>query len=126
MRIFQRDEELLDRPEGIAVFKPVSTSKDIDSVVAASAVAPVLLFLHDPYCPISSHAYEQVERLDATAHTIDVDAHSALGREVATRTGIRHQSPQAIVFVDGQPAWHASHGGITVAALENALAAAAD
>ena len=102
--------------------EPVTSSRELDAVVEASAAAPVLLFLHDPYCPISGRAYEQVERIEATVHMIDVDAHSALGREVASRTGIRHQSPQAIVFINGRAAWHASHGGITAVALEAVFA----
>jgi bacillithiol system protein YtxJ len=54
-------------------------------------------------------------------HIIDVASHSALGRVVQSRTGIRHESPQAIVLRDGQPTWHASHGRIRLASLQEAL-----
>jgi bacillithiol system protein YtxJ len=41
---------------------------------------------------------------------------------VAVTTGVRHQSPQAILLRDGRAVWNGSHGGITAEALERALA----
>ncbi len=54
---------------------------------------------------------------------VDVRRHHALGQAVARRTGVRHESPQILVLVDGQVAWHASHGRITAVAVAEALAA---
>ena len=52
---------------------------------------------------------------------IDVQRFPRLGREVATRTGVRHESPQVIVLRDGVAVWAADHRDITVAKLEEAL-----
>ena len=44
-----------------------------------------------------------------------------LARAVAERCGIAHESPQAIVFRDGSPVWHGSHGEVVATALTAAL-----
>jgi bacillithiol system protein YtxJ len=40
---------------------------------------------------------------------------------IAEETGIRHESPQVILFRGGQAAWSASHGAVTLAAMRAAL-----
>jgi bacillithiol system protein YtxJ len=114
------DGEAGRTPPRRARFHEVSSEAELDRVLAAAG-GTRLLFLHDPYCPISSRAYEEVERVPGEVHIIDVASQSALGRMVQARTGIRHESPQAIVLRDGQPTWHASHGRIRLASLQEAL-----
>lgn len=106
-----------------ARFIPVDSLQGLEAVFdLAQRPGPTLLFLHDPCCPISSYAFEEVEQVAAEVHIIDVARHSALGREVQQRTGIRHESPQAIIFAGGRPAWHASHGRIKADSVRAALA----
>ena len=52
---------------------------------------------------------------------LDVIAERPLSRSIAEESGIRHESPQALLFVDGQCVWNASHGGITRQTLEEAV-----
>ena len=52
---------------------------------------------------------------------LDVRGNSALAREVERRAGVRHESPQLIVLVDGRVAWHASHGRVTAKAVREAV-----
>ena len=44
-----------------------------------------------------------------------------LSKLIAEETGIRHESPQVLLFRDGRAAWSASHGTITMEALRAAL-----
>lgn len=122
-RFFQRDEEILraTTPRK-AAFVPIDTEAALDAAIARGAEETIVLFLHDPYCPISSAAYEEMEAVEATVHMVDVSAHSALGRSVQGKTGIRHESPQTIVFRGGVPAWHASHGRIRTESVTAAVA----
>ena len=55
-----------------------------------------LVFKHSTRCPVNTAAH----------------------REVAERTGVRHESPQAIVLTGGSVAWSDSHEGVTADALE--------
>jgi bacillithiol system protein YtxJ len=44
-----------------------------------------------------------------------------VSREVEARTGVPHESPQALVLRDGRAVWSASHFDITADAVERAL-----
>ena len=125
-RPFERDDKVLDPADPSPVrarFEPIESASALDAVLGDDSPAPTLLFLHDPYCPISSMAFEEVERVDAAVQIIDVSQHSALGRTVEARTGVRHESPQVIVLRAGVPAWHASHGRIRTERVREALGA---
>jgi len=87
----------------------------------------VLLFRHNPICPISSGAraeYElfKLDHPDASTAFIDVLASRAASRAIAEQCGVAQLSPQAILFVEGKAVWNASHDAITAAALEAAWA----
>ncbi len=87
----------------------------------------VLLFKHSPSCPISAAAlahYEVFRRElpDVPTMFVDVIADRAVARGIAEACGVRHESPQAILFELGKPVWHASHHAITVGSLHAAWA----
>ena len=82
-----------------------------------------LLFLHDPWCPISEGAYEEMERVDAEVHLLDVSRGNGFSQTVQAATGVRHESPQVILLDAGEATWHASHGRITSESVGAALAA---
>jgi bacillithiol system protein YtxJ len=54
---------------------------------------------------------------DVPSAWLDVIAQRPWSLEVALRTGVRHESPQALWLSSGRALWHASHGGVTAAAL---------
>jgi bacillithiol system protein YtxJ len=99
------------------------TAAELDAAFAAERY---LLFKHSPTCPISAGAFREYERF-ASAHPelatgwIQVVAERPLARDVAERTGIHHESPQAILLVAGEAHWDASHSAITEASLGAAL-----
>ena len=89
---------------------------------AAFGAPRFLLFKHSTTCPISAAAFAEYERW-ASAHPgeatgwIEVLAERPLARAASERTGIRHESPQAILLEGGRPKWNASHQRITSASL---------
>lgn len=87
----------------------------------------VLLFKHSPTCPISAAARVQydafrADRPDVPTLFVDVIADRAVARGLAASCGVRHESPQAILFERAVAVWHASHGAITRATLHAAWA----
>ena len=104
--------------------RPFADAAAIDRALAAREF---LVFKHSASCGISAQAFEEYAAF-AAAHPqvptawIDVIAHRPWSRHVAERTGVVHQSPQALLVRDGAVVWHASHGGITREALERAVA----
>jgi bacillithiol system protein YtxJ len=102
------------------------TLHDLSAWRAALARHPlVMLFKHSPVCPISAAALREWRAFTA-AHPevptlfVDVIGDRPVSRGLAEECGVQHQSPQAILFRDGRPAWHASHGGITADSLARA------
>ena len=103
---------------------------DLDALEAAiqeSRERPVLLFKHSRTCGISHgaldelHLYLEQAASPASYKMITVQSHRQVSDEAATRLGVRHETPQAIVLRDGKPVWKASHFRITADALTQAL-----
>lgn len=100
-------------------FEPVRSVEELERWLEKPG--PVLLYLHDPWCPVNSASYRELAPFTGPIPIVDVSSGRALSRYVEERTGIRHESPQAILFNDGEPVWHASHYRITGFAVADAL-----
>lgn len=106
--------------------QPLVTSDQLDALFAAPVA---LVYKHSTRCPIASMAYREVEQLlrerpAAPVWIVDVIVQRALSREVADRTGVVHESPQAILLVDGEVVYDASHFGVRADDLARELDAA--
>lgn len=102
-------------------FIPLADRQALDELFTLSYSKPVVIFKHSMTCPISSNAYEQMSQLDHEVSLIVVQRARDLSRELETRTGVRHESPQAIILRNGQAVWNASHWRVTRDAVEQAL-----
>ncbi|ELK47331.1 UNVERIFIED_CONTAM: bacillithiol system redox-active protein YtxJ [Halobacillus marinus] len=82
------------------------------------------LLKHSLTCPISANAKGQydrfAERSEYPCYTLYVQTARPLSNYVAEQFSIRHQSPQAIFFKEGEAVWDASHGSITEERLSHA------
>lgn len=90
-----------------------------------ATATPLLLFKHSRTCPISHAAHAQLEAFrrahpDAAVRVVVVQEERPLSQAIAAATGVRHESPQALLLQHGAVRWHASHGGITAARLSMA------
>lgn len=99
-----------------AGFRAITTDKDIDEALAARLA---LIYKHSPICGTSGMAREEITRFaaahpDVTVYIVDVIQFRPLSRAIANRTGIRHQSPQAILIHNGKPVWNGSHFRVTL------------
>jgi bacillithiol system protein YtxJ len=103
--------------------KQLTDQVELDTALAGG---PFLLFKHSRTCPISARALGEYRaflesRPETPTGWIDVIDQRPLSRSVAASTGIRHESPQAILFVGAAARWHASHGEITSDSLAAAV-----
>jgi monothiol bacilliredoxin len=103
----------------------------LEAAIAESVERPVLLFKHSRTCGISCEALDELQAhvaehagksAGASYKMITVQSHRGLSESAATRLGIRHETPQAILLKDGRAVWNASHFRITAAALARAIA----
>lgn len=105
-----------------ARYTDLTTQSELDEVFEASHEQAMLVFLHDPWCPISAMASRQVAQVDSDILRVDVSRQHDLSREIERRTGVRHESPQMLLIRDGEAAWHASHSRIDRPSIEQAVA----
>lgn len=107
------------------MIKPLQSEEDYRQLLRDSATAPVLLLKHSTACPVSAgarRAYVQFteEEPAAGCWEVLVIEQRPLSRQIAEETGVHHQSPQVILFIDGKPVWSVTHRNITVDALRAA------
>ncbi len=103
---------------------PVEGGEALLRLFEASQAEPVVLFLHDPHCPVSALARIRLRKYSGQVHVVDVSRQHALSRRIEAFTGVRHESPQALVLRRGRPVWHASHGAISAEGIREAVEAA--
>ncbi|HEV2707899.1 MAG TPA: bacillithiol system redox-active protein YtxJ [Pyrinomonadaceae bacterium] len=102
-------------------FVPVADNQELEQLIARSHDAPVLLFKHSSTCPISATAYKEMTKLTREIALVVVQRSRDVSREIEARTGVRHESPQALVLRHGEAVWSASHWNVTADAVERAL-----
>ncbi len=105
-----------------AQFTSVTDAQELDDLFALSERQPVILFKHSTTCPISAAAYQQMSDYDGAVSLIIVQNARDVSRKVEALTGIRHESPQAIIINKGKAVWSASHLKIKTSAIESAVA----
>jgi bacillithiol system protein YtxJ len=102
-------------------FRTVADEATLEELFARSQEEPVILFKHSNTCPISAMAYSRMKPLGEGVALVVVQQSRDLSRQIETRTGVRHESPQVLVLRRGQPVWTASHFDITAEAVEQAM-----
>ncbi len=113
----------------MAEYTLVESVSEIDELIARSLETPVMLLKHSLTCPISKAALSQYQRFlegrpegdAAVYHLVEIQNAREVSTEIAQRTGVRHESPQALLLRGGEVAWHASHWSIRAAALASAV-----
>lgn len=110
-------------------FVPLTDPAGVATLLERSHEGPLVLFLHDDFCPISGRAYAEMTALrqrpegETETSLVDVRHDRAVSREIESLTGVRHESPQTIVLRNGRAVWDASHFAITAEAVAGAIAA---
>lgn len=104
-----------------ARFNEITSVEELDELFAQSSAKPIALFKHSLTCPISAGVYQEVSRADADLNIVIMQKARGVSDEIARRTGVRHESPQAIVLRDGKPVYHASHYDVTAEEISEKL-----
>ena len=105
-----------------AQFIDLDNTEQLEKLFESSHQKPVILFKHSTTCPISANVFEDVSQTDATIYLIVVQEARNVSNAIAEKTGIRHESPQAIVLRNGEAIYHASHYDVTHSDIADAIA----
>jgi bacillithiol system protein YtxJ len=105
-----------------ANFINVVSIDGLDRLFEQSFDQPVVVLKHSTTCGISSGVYREVGLVPVDVNVIVMQTHRDVSNAIASRTGIRHESPQAFVLRDGKAVYHASHYDIEAEHIEASLA----
>ena len=101
---------------------------DLDRVLAQSAGQPLLIFKNSYTCGTSAEALDElIEHLgeardDVRYAMVTVQTDRDVSNAIAQRLGVRHETPQAILVLNGRVEWSASHFRVSATELSRAIA----
>ncbi|CAN5389746.1 bacillithiol system redox-active protein YtxJ [soil metagenome] len=104
-----------------ARFNEINSTEELNELFQQSNEKPVVLFKHSLTCPISSGVYQEISNADADINLIVMQRARNVSTALAEKSGIRHESPQAMVIKNGKPVYHASHYDVTASDVEESL-----
>jgi len=92
----------------------------------AQGLPQALIYKHSPICSLSARSLPEIKKVeksrpDVPVYLVDVVGRRPLSQRIARELGVRHESPQVIVLVNGTPRWDASHMGVTATEVLEAL-----
>lgn len=102
------------------------TVEDLEQVWEASSDGGVLLFKQSTTCPISAAAFSQFNKYlegdtETPAFFVKVRESRPVSDKIAEELYVDHESPQIFIVKDHEALWNASHGGITVESITEAV-----
>ena len=110
------------------LFHSCKTVDQFETLLEGSHRQPVFLMKHSTMCGTSSGAWKRFQEFaksssgdSAAFWQVLVIEDRSLSTAIARQSGIRHQSPQVILFRNGKAVWHESHWRIDTDALQEAL-----
>src|SRR5258705_12355414 len=103
-------------------FVRVADTQGLEELLASSKDRPIVVFKHSNACPISSSAYAGMEQVN-DVRLVVVQTAREVSRELESRTGVTHESPQVIVLRDGKAVWNASYYNVKAGGVEKAVEA---
>jgi bacillithiol system protein YtxJ len=100
--------------------------KSIDELQDLLRQPVAVIFKHSTRCPMSTAAFSEMKDfLESNPQPpvclVDVIDDRAISTEIARITSVRHESPQVLILKEGRVVWHASHYGVTAAAVAREL-----
>lgn len=100
-------------------FLPIASIEALDKLFERSFTEPVVLFKHSNSCGTSAYVFEIMSEVVGDIQLVTVQERRDVSNAIAERTGIRHQTPQAFVIVNGEIAYSSSHYNISPEAIND-------
>jgi bacillithiol system protein YtxJ len=106
--------------QGGKAVEKIDTVEQFEQIIQSGE--PFVFLKHSVTCPISQAAYEAYEKFaddfpNLKSYYLTVQDSRPLSDYIASAYNIKHESPQAFFFKNGEVIWHASHWKIAYDAL---------
>ena len=120
-------QRLRDSQTPLLDWIPLTDIEQLNDIDRLSQEKPVVIFKHSTTCGISASAKYRLQAdwdelpEDIQFYFLDLLAYRHISNEVASRYGVRHESPQVLVIKDGQASFNTSHHRISAGRLSEVL-----
>lgn len=106
--------------------KEIKSLEEFANLLKESSKRPVLLCKYSPTCEVSAAARSPIDSFfkknkEIAYYSVDVIGSRETSRAIAEQIKIKHESPQALLFVNGKCVWHDSHFRLTEEALNTKM-----
>lgn len=110
-----------EQGETKSFWKTIKSEEDLEKAIKESFENRVAIFKHSTSCFISKTVLKNFEKeiensdeQNVSFYFLDLLAFRPISNKIAEDFGIRHESPQLIVFENGEPINNASHQDISL------------
>lgn len=118
-KVFKSERDIVKKEIEEVPWHALTESRQLEEIEQESQDLPVVIFKHSTRCGISRMVLNNFERgydLPKDKHVklyfLDLIANRDISNEVASRFGVRHESPQMIILRDKKVVHHASHHSV--------------
>ena len=126
MGLFSRNKKESSERTGLP-WNQLTSIEQLRSILTPPLEKPVLLFKHSTRCGISTVNLNAFEKTWSSGNELcdiyylDLLNHRDVSNEIASLTGVVHQSPQVIVLKGSEVIYDASHSSIDARKIESLL-----
>jgi bacillithiol system protein YtxJ len=112
-------EDKVDKPLAAVQWKNLSDLRQLEDILNDRSGQKHLLFKHSTRCGVSAMTKRQFEqewpagKEDIQVWYLDLLNHRDISNAIAEKTGVFHQSPQAIALINGEVRYDASHSEVS-------------
>ncbi|WP_411812801.1 bacillithiol system redox-active protein YtxJ [Chryseobacterium scophthalmum] len=110
-----------EQGETKSFWKTIKSEEDLEKAIKQSYENRIAIFKHSTSCFISKTVLKNFEKeiensdeQNVSFYFLDLLAFRPISNKIAEDFGIRHESPQLIVFENGEPINNASHQDISL------------
>ncbi len=127
MELFKKAKNFFGNESKGNIWDVLTESSQLENIVQQSKERPQLIYKHSHRCGtcmITKSNLEQAagEKFAIKMHFLNVVKRREASDHIASKLGIRHESPQVILINDGEVVWHASHGAINADSISEKIA----
>lgn len=118
MGLFDRFRSKNYEAASILNWKSIDSESKLHELIEQSSTKPQIIFKHSSSCGISFFAKKSLDSVEILenenfdAYLVDVIRERAISLKIEELTGIRHESPQILLFKNGEVIWDASHNSV--------------
>lgn len=99
------------------------TEEELEEILSYKET-PIFIYKHSNICATSLFALKHVQQVindlkgRAVFCFIEVRKNREISNLVSEKTGVKHESPQVLIFSGGNVLWNASHGEVRTSAIQ--------